>query len=725
MTLLAPDAKPRWRSFLEDAVSDEVQRIVSGQTNHLELKFHQIQAFDPDFADILLLQPDHILREGSNALRTYCMEMGSQQQNDPFIRVSNLPLDSRRVLRSVGHADVQKLISSEVIATKVSEIKPRIHRAVFQCSCDYETEIMQRDHTELEEPLQCGGCGERKGRVKFTLVKEKCSLVDNQKIEIQEIPERVPSGAQPSSGMVILEGDLVNRVLPGTRIIANMVPQMHSERKGARKTPLFEIFYNMVSMETETEPFTEINIDQEDIEKILKLVNDHPEPELLKLVTSSIAPSIFATPGLYQVKRSLALQLFGGVSRISPDGTRTRGDIHILLMGDPGVAKSQLLTYMSNLSPRGKFASGGSVTSAGLTAAAVKDGFSDGRFALEAGVLPLSDRGLAAIDEFDKIGKQERSAIHPAMEQQKVRVAKGGITATLNSRCAVLAAANPKSGRFEYRGGNASIMQSFAETDLEAPLASRFDLIWLLSDIPDRGLDERIATHIIRNRASGSSELQIEDQMGSIVNIESEEMTETGLDDNDHLTTGFLRKYIAYAKKNIHPTIDTEAQSEIVKYYIQTRQNYQKGMINPASSDYSLNSTKGENQTEISVTARALEALMRLTEAHARMHLREVATITDAKMAISIFKHWREESNIRDEAELQTGISKAGQSSIVKQIMREISVENDGKMPISKILDRAMLNGVDEATVRTLVSKMQQNGIIYQPPNTPGTYEFV
>ena len=240
-------------------MSDEVQRIVSGQTNHLELKFHQIQAFDPDFADILLLQPDHILREGSNALRTYCMEMGSQQQNDPFIRVSNLPLDSRRVLRSVGHADVQKLISSEVIATKVSEIKPRIHRAVFQCSCDYETEIMQRDHTELEEPLQCGGCGERKGRVKFTLVKEKCSLVDNQKIEIQEIPERVPSGAQPSSGMVILEGDLVNRVLPGTRIIANMVPQMHSERKGTRKTPLFEIFYNMVSMETETEPFTAVS----------------------------------------------------------------------------------------------------------------------------------------------------------------------------------------------------------------------------------------------------------------------------------------------------------------------------------------------------------------------------------------------------------------------------------------------------------------------------------
>ena len=178
--------------------------------------------------------------------------------------------------------------------------------------------------------------------MKFTLVKEKCSLVDNQKIEIQEIPERVPSGAQPSSGMVILEGDLVNRVLPGTRIIANMVPQMHSERKGTRKTPLFEIFYNMVSMETETEPFTEINIDQEDIEKILKLVNDHPEPELLKLVTSSIAPSIFATPASIKLRdhshyscsaaypESHLMEHAPGGYPHSPDGRSGRGKVPIV-----------------------------------------------------------------------------------------------------------------------------------------------------------------------------------------------------------------------------------------------------------------------------------------------------------------------------------------------------------------------------------------------------------
>ena len=720
MTMLAPDAKPRWRSFLEDVTPDEVQRIVSGQIDRLELPFHKLQSFDPDFAEILLQDPENILREGSNALKNYCIEMGARDM-EPFIRVDHLPLDSRRELRRVGHADVQRLISAEVSVTKVSEIKPRIHRSIFQCSCDYEIEIMQRDHTELEEPLQCDGCGERKGRVKFTLIKEKCSLVDNQKIEIQEIPERVPSGAQPSSGMVILEGDLVNRVLPGTRIIANMIPQMHSERKGSRKTPLFEIFYSMVSVEAETEPFTEINIEEDDINEIKSLVENRRD-DLLELLISSIAPSIFATRTLYWVKRSLALQLFGGVARVSPDGTRTRGDIHILLMGDPGVAKSQLLTYMSNLSPRGKFTSGGSVTSAGLTAAAVKDGFSDGRFALEAGVLPLSDRGLAAIDEFDKISPQDTSAIHPAMEQQKVRVAKGGITATLNSRCAVLAAANPKSGRFAPTSNNASIMQSFQETGLEAPLASRFDLIWLLQDRPERDLDEKIARHILQNRTSGVSELQLEDQIRGAAPVESDEMMATNHDNSEHLTTGFLRKYIAYSKRNIHPTLDEEAQSDLIKYYIATRNNYGKSWENSASSDYSLTSSQRKEQTEVPVTARALESLMRLTEAHARIHLRENATRKDAEVAIKIFKHWRHESNIKDEAEIQTGKSKAAQSSLVRSIMHQISDKNRGPMPLSEIIDRASIQSIDEAIVRSLVSRMKEQGEIYEP--SLGTYEF-
>ena len=228
---------------------------------------------------------------------------------------------------------------------------------------------------------------------------------------------------------------------------------------------------------------------------------------------------------------------------------------------------------------------------------------------------------------------------------------------------------------------------------------------------------------MIRNRASGLSELQIEDQMGSMVNIEPNEDTETGLDENNNLTNGFLRKYIAYAKTHIHPTIDEEAQSEIVKYYIQTRQSYQKGIINSRKSDYSLSSKSEEEQTEISVTARALEALMRLTEAHARLYLKEVATKEDADMAISIFKHWREEANIRDEAELQTGMSINRQNTLVKDLMKQIADENGGSMPISRILDRGMLEGIDETIIRSVVQKMSTNGAIFE--SKIGTYEFV
>ena len=332
-----------------------------------------------------------------------------------------------------------------------------MHIAAFQCeACGVAQEIIQNNERELIEPIRClptdqGGCGENAGRggaTRFNLVFNISRLINNQWIEIQELPESVESGAQPGRAKVLLEGDLVNKHLPGQRIVANMIPVVYSEVIKNKKTPMFDIIYHLISSEHESVPFTEIKITDEEQDEILAISQ---REDLLRLMQNSIAPSIFSTGVMNFVKRSLALQLFGGVSRKNSDGTRTRGDIHILIMGDPGVAKSQLLTYVSELSPRGKFASGGGVSGAGLTAAAVRDTFADGRFSLEAGVLPLSDRGLAAIDEFDKISDDDRKVMHPAMEQQRIDISKGGITASLPSRCAIIAAANPKDGRFSNR----------------------------------------------------------------------------------------------------------------------------------------------------------------------------------------------------------------------------------------------------------------------------------
>lgn len=710
--MAAHDASSRWRTFLEEAKDSEVMALLSRQSNYpfLAIPFHELQSFDPDFAEDILENPKSILSSGSRTLVEICRERG--EDIDAMLRVGELPSDSRKPLREIGSADIDKLRSVDVIVTKISEIKPRIHRAVFKCeSCGHDIEIDQENERELKEPLNCpqalGGCGSSRPATRFDLVLLSSRMVNNQWIEIQEQPENVPSGAQPRRGMVLIEGDQVNKHLPGERITANVIPVVRSEVRNRKKTPMFDVIFHLISSEHESTPFTEISIDEEDRDRIVEVSK---RDNLMSLVQDSIAPSVFATGILGHVKRSLALQLFGGVSRRLNDKTRSRGDIHILLMGDPGVAKSHLLSFISELSPRGRFATGGGVSGAGLTAAAVRDAFGDGRFALEAGVLPLSDRGLAAIDEFDKISEDDRRMMHPAMEQQQVHVAKGGITATLHSRCAILAAANPKDGRFSKRGPNQSVMRSFQETGLPPPLASRFDIIWMIRDEIRVRDDERIAKHILDNRTSGRSEMLMEGTIElSDSDQDSEAIFATTKQGVEHLTQEFLRKYIAFAKRTVHPQLNEEAKTEILDYYTNERQSF--GREDQFQSDQS------DRESIIPITARALEALIRLTESHARMHLREVATADDAKVALAVFKHWREESGIEDESELHSGVTVRARSnnSSVRQMVRDVCSQHGGVAERSQIYNIALDKGIAEHEVDTVLSKMLTSGELWSP----------
>ena len=720
MTMAAHDASARWRTFLEEAKETEVMTLLSRQSNFpfLSIPFHELQTFDPDFAEDVLQYPKQVLSAGSKTLMEICRERG--EEIDALLRVGELPGDTRVPLREIGSSDIDKLRSVDVIVTKISEIKPRIHRAVFRCeSCGVEIEVDQENERELKEPLKCpdgDGCGLPKAQTRFDLILISSRMVNNQWIEIQEQPEYVPSGAQPRRGMVLIEGDQVNKHLPGERITANVIPVVRSEVRNRKKTPMFDVIFHLISSEHESTPFTEIAIDEEDRDRILEVSK---REDLMSLIQRSIAPSIFATGILGHVKRSLALQLFGGVSRRLDDKTRSRGDIHILLMGDPGVAKSQLLSFISALSPRGRFATGGGVSGAGLTAAAVRDAFGDGRFALEAGVLPLSDRGLAAIDEFDKISPDDRRMMHPAMEQQQVHVAKGGITATLHSRCAILAAANPEDGRFSKRGPNQSVMRSFNETGLPAPLASRFDIIWMIRDEVRIHDDERIARHILDNRTTGKSEALMENsiELGPS-DPEDESFIVTPEDGEEHLTQNFLRKYIAFAKRTIHPQLDQEAKNAILKYYTEERQSF--GREDQGASQYESDK---EKDTVIPITARALEALIRLTEAHARMHLQEVATVENAKVALAVFRHWREESGIEDESELHSGVSVKARSnnSVIMNMVRDICSEK-GEAELTEIYNLALPRKISENEVDRVVSKMLQTGELYEA--STDTYRF-
>ena len=720
MTMAAHDSSARWKTFFLEAKETEIFTLLSKQsmTPTLSIPFHELQAFDPDFAEDILQFPRQILNTGKDTLREICRERG--EDLDVILRVGELPRDSRRDLREIGSSDIEKLRSSDVQVIKISEIKPRMHIAAFQCeSCGVTQEIMQNNERELIEPIRClptdqGGCGETAGRggaTRFNLVFNVSRLINNQWIEIQELPESVESGAQPGRAKVLLEGDLVNKHLPGQRIVANMIPVVYSEVVKNKKTPMFDIIYHLISSEHESVPFTEIKITDEEQEEILAISQ---REDLLRLMQNSIAPSIFSTGVMNFVKRSLALQLFGGVSRKNRDGTRTRGDIHILLMGDPGVAKSQLLTYVSALSPRGKFASGGGVSGAGLTAAAVRDTFADGRFSLEAGVLPLSDRGLAAIDEFDKITEDDRKVMHPAMEQQRINISKGGITASLPSRCAIIAAANPKQGRFSNRATNTSVLRSFKETGLPAPLASRFDIIWMMRDEVKAENDEMIAKHILRSRTRGVPEALIDEFVAmDPVEEDKEQVIIRGEDGTEHLSQSFLRKYIAFAKRHYHPNINQDVMALILEYYVQERQTFGRD-----------DTDEGGESNVVPITARALEALIRLTEAHARMYLREDATSEDAKVALAVFKHWREESGIEDESEFSgTTVKEKNKSMIVKNIIRDICLENNNLAEINSIYNRALAKNIDELTVTNIIKQMRSTGILFQPKNDH--YSFV
>ena len=712
MTMAAHDSSARWRTFLTEAKDDDIVMLLSKQSPpYVEVPFHELQGFDPEFADDVLEHPRQILDRGTQTLIEICRERG--EQIDAVLRVGELPRDSRRSLRDIGTADIERLRSVEAIITKISDLKPRLHMAVFSCeACGNTIEMNQKNERELVEPLRCppehSGCGggrnSKENPTRFNLVVNISRMVNNQWIEIQELPENVPSGAQPTRGSVLVEGDQVNRHLPGERIVANLMPVVRSEVRRSKKTPMFDIIYHLISSEHENTPFNEIKISEEERDEIIEISQ---REDLMRLMQQSIAPSIFATGVLHYVKRSLALQLFGGVRRVNPDRTRLRGDIHILLMGDPGVAKSQLLDYMSKLSPRGKLASGGGVSGAGLTAAAVRDAFGDGRFALEAGILPLSDRGLAAIDEFDKISEDDRRTMHPAMEQQQIHVAKGGITATLPARCAILAAANPKDGRFSKRGPNQSVMRSYNETGLPPPLASRFDIIWMIRDEIRVEDDERIARHMLKTRTKGVSESKVEESLElNPTEGQEDQIFATGVDDTEHLTIEFLRKFIAYAKRNIHPDLNEDAKARLLEYYTDERQSF------------SREDQTGESEV-IPITPRALEALIRLTEAHARMHLREVAAVDDADVALAVFRHWREESGIEDESELYSGVSARvrNANAVVRQFVRDICAERDGKANLDEIYSRAASTNIPETTVDEVLSRMRMSGELFSPTN--------
>ena len=691
------DLPARWTSLIQDYFSEAVHNLAQTwpDDQSLEISYRIIEGFDTEFANDIVKNPDLHFHAANQALRQFLIDAGGAVMY-PFVRIIHLPSDQVRTVSQLRADDIGQMLALDSVVTKISGVRPRIYSAVFECvACQHSMVINQPNEQELIEPIECeqitGGCGRVKRLTRFVLNHKESILINSQFIELQELPEQMKGGIQPERIICIGEHDLAGKLNPGDRVKANGVLFIRSQRKGGKDTPVFDIFLRIQSLERQNIPLEEINITEDEELEIKELAR---RPDIYDLFTNSIAPSIF---GMNHIKESLMLQLFGGVARLNEDGTRNRGDIHILLMGDPGVAKSQLLSYMSKLSPRGRFTSGQSASAAGLTAAAVQDPTADGRWTLEAGALVLADLGLAAIDEFDKMNEGDRSSMHEAMEQQRISISKAGINASLRTRCAILAAANPKKGKFEP----VSEIPFTSQINLSPPLVSRFDVIWLLTDDPDENKDAKIANHIIKNRLRGVSELLVNEGSAPDPSKSSAEL-KTSPDDSEMLPRELIRKFIAHAKRTVHPNLTDEARDSIVKFYIETRK-------------------KGGNSTDsVSITARSLEALARLAEASARIRLSQDATLEDAERAIKITRLWRYALMGEDFDETSNYAGKKGsvrnRERIIKEIISRLQNEGDGQNALRiDVINETEKAGITKAVTEDIIEKLLRMGDLYSP----------
>ena len=659
----------------------------------IEISYHDIEGFDFELAEYFL---------SKSYKASFIAEKVIEKLTPPekrvglHFRVKGLPIDSKIEIRDLRSKHLGRFIAVEGLVRKATEVRPKMVDAVFQCVRCGGIIKESQDGLVFKEPLECykeqGGCARTAASTKFKLLNEQSKYVDTQKIEIQESPEGLRGGAQPQRLVAYTEDDLTGKISPGDRIIINGPLRSAQKKSYPIKSTLFEIFLDINSIELEEHEFEEVPISTEDEQEIIELSKD---PDIYRKITASISPTIY---GMTVEKEALALQLFGGVPKIMPDGTHIRGDIHIFLVGDPGTAKSQLLRYISELAPRGIYASGKSSSAAGLTAAAVKDEFGEGRWTLEAGALVLADKGVACVDELDKMSPQDRSSMHEAMEQQRISIAKAGITATLQSRCAVLGAANPKYGRFD------TTQYLAQQINIPVALLSRFDLIFTITDTPDSEKDFLIAEHILRSHTIGGIEKH-KKETGEEIEGKEEIPSYTG----PYLGRDFFRKYVAYAKR-IFPVINKEASEVLRDYYTSIRR-------------------QGEPEgASVPITARQLEAFVRLSEASARVRLSDDVTEDDARRAIRIVEYYLKkvagEEGRFDIDIIESGTSQSQRERIktIRSIIKNLA-ESGGPIEHDDIIEEAEALGIERSKTESIIRRLHlEDGYIYEP--RPGSRKY-
>jgi len=638
------------------------QMAISGSQS-LIIDFDDLIAFDPTLTREITEKPDEYLeylnRSAWAQVKIEDPEY-AEQVKKIFVRFRRLP--EKLSLRKIGSEHLGKFIMNDGIIVRATPVKPMLVRATFQCRrCNATTYVDQAGEV-MRGPGICPHC---RGKA-FDFVEKQSIFMNSQEIRIQEKPEDLPPGQLPRAMDTKLVEDLVDIARPGDRVSITGVVRAQQEFVGRRgRLRTFDLYMDANYVDVAGKEAEVVEITPEEERRIKEQAKD---PWIHRKLIMSLAPSIY---GYDDMKEAILYLLFGGIPKQLPDGVTIRGDINILLVGDPGTAKSQLLQYVARIAPRGLYTSGRGSTAAGLTAAVLRE--KTGGMVLEAGALVLADKGVASIDEIDKMKPDDRVAIHEAMEQQTVSIAKGGIVATLNARAAILAAGNPALGRYDpYRNISENI-------NLPVTILSRFDLIFVMRDVPEAELDSRMSEHILALHRMKTTPEEVP------------------------LPPELLRKYISYAKR-ITPVLSDEAIKELREFYLRMR------------------SISGSAESPVAITPRQLEALIRLAEARAKSFLREKVTVEDARAIIRLVTVSLQDVGIdtstgkMDIDVIMTGIPKSlrDRMPIIINTVAEMEKET-GFVEEPALYEALKEKGLDEDKAREAVSKLISQGVLYAP----------
>ncbi|KXG49565.1 Mini-chromosome maintenance complex protein 5 [Penicillium griseofulvum] len=673
---------------------DQLRQNALVKQYYCDIDIAHLISYNEELAHKLTTEPGDIIPLFELALKQCTARIVFPGQRDIILPSHQLLLHSSAShisIRDLNATNVSHLVRIPGIVIGASTISSKSTIVHIRCkSCDH-SENLQVDggFSGLSLPRRCGRPRNENDQPNeqcpldpYVVHHEKCQFVDQQVLKLQEAPDQVPVGEMPRHVLVSADRYLANRVVPGSRCTVMGIFSIY-QAKGVKKEAAVAIrnpYLRAVGLTSDVDQTAKgaSVFSEEEEQEFLELSR---RPDLYDALARSIAPSIY---GNADIKKAIVCLLMGGSKKILPDGMKLRGDINVLMLGDPGTAKSQLLKFVEKAAPIAIYTSGKGSSAAGLTASVQRDNTTR-EFYLEGGAMVLADGGVVCIDEFDKMRDEDRVAIHEAMEQQTISIAKAGITTILNSRTSVLAAANPVFGRYD------DLKTPGENIDFQTTILSRFDMIFVVRDEHERGRDEMIARHVMGVHMGGRG---VEEQVEAEIPVEQ------------------MKRYISYCRSRCAPRLSPEAAEKLSSHFVSIRKQVHRAEM------------ESNARSSIPITVRQLEAIVRISESLAKLSLSPIATEAHVDEAIRLFlastmdaitqgegqgsKELMEQSSkIEDELKRRLPI---GWSTSLATLRRDFV---DGKNYTEQALNRALvvLQRRDTIQIRSGGSQIYRNGV--------------